>query len=202
MRKIFVTGIGTDVGKTVVAAILAEALQADYWKPVQSGSEQGTDRETVRSLISNSKTICHPESYSLKAFLSPHDAAKKENVIIDAGQIKLPSTSNSIVIEGAGGVFVPLNDNYFVIDLIQTLKAEVVLVSKNYLGSINHTLLTIEALKSRGIQLTGIVFNGNPYPEGELIILSHSGLPEIGRVFQEKEINRSVISRYAKQFNL
>jgi dethiobiotin synthetase len=202
MRRIFVTGIGTDVGKTVVSAILAEAMHADYWKPVQSGSDQGTDCTTVRSLISNTKSICHTESYCLKAPLAPHDAAKREGIEIQPEKIKIPSTENSIVIEGAGGIFVPLNDNYFVMDLIQQLKAEVLLVSKNYLGSINHTLLTIEALSSRGIKVIGIVFNGNPYPEGESIILAQSKLPLIGRVFQENKIDASVILKYAGEFTI
>lgn len=132
---IFVTGIGTDVGKTVASAILCEALEADYWKPVQAGFDDGTDAMLLKSLITNKKTIVHPETYKLKLASSPHIAARKEGIEIELDKIvedynkivnnDKPSTENSklktenLIIEGAGGLMVPLNDNEFIIDLIK-----------------------------------------------------------------------------------
>ena len=153
MRKIFVTGIGTDVGKTVVSAILTEALEADYWKPVQAGDLDQSDSIKVKDLISNEKTIIHPEGIKLNSPMSPHAAADIDNVEIDLKEFNLPKTHNNLIIEGAGGLMVPLNDNDLIVDLIEQLEAEVVLVSQNYLGSINHTILSIEVLKNRGIKL-------------------------------------------------
>lgn len=201
MRKIFVTGIGTDIGKTVVSAILVEALKADYWKPVQSGTFFSTDSATVKKLISNDVTVIHPESYSLKEHKSPHEAAANENIKIDPDKIVLPASSNkTLVIEGAGGVMVPLTENYFIIDLIRKFDAEVVLVIQNYLGSINHSLMTIDILKHRNIRITGLIFNGSPHLPSEELIMNYSGLPCITRIIKEDKIDQNVILKYAKDF--
>lgn len=200
MRKIFVTGIGTDVGKTVVAAILVEAFHADYWKPVQTGSFFSTDSGKIQKLISNPLSRIHPESYSLKQYMSPHAAAELEGVHIEMASIKAPETSNHLVIEGAGGLMVPLNSSEFVIDLIGRLEAETVLVIQNYLGSINHSLLSIDALKHRKLNILGLVFNGPPHKLSEDIILKYSGLPLLGRVNKEEIITKEVIDKYAKEF--
>ncbi|WP_026465028.1 dethiobiotin synthase [Adhaeribacter aquaticus] len=197
MKKLFVTGIGTEIGKTVSAAILTEALQADYWKPVQSGSETDSDAGTVKSLISNTSSVFHPESYLLKAPLSPHAAAELENITIDPNQIHLPETDNHLVIEGAGGLFVPLNNNYLIVDLIQQLQAEVVVVSKNYLGSINHTLLTIEALNARQIPIAGIIFNGDKNNQTEDLILRYTGLRPLLHISPEATLTPAVVQKYA-----
>lgn len=202
MRKIFVTGIGTDVGKTVVSSILAEALQADYWKPVQTGTFFSNDSDTVRSLISNSVSVIHPESYSLKDPKSPHEAAANEKVTIDPEKIKLPVSKNrTMVIEGAGGVMVPLNEQYFIIDLIKKFDAEAVVVIQNYLGSINHSLLTIDGLKQRGIRITGLVFNGSPHAASENLILKYSGAPCLARILKEDKVNKNVILKYARSLS-
>ena len=200
MKNIFVTGIGTDVGKTVVSAILMEALQYDYWKPVQSGNFFGTDSLTVRNLVQNKNLRIHPEAFVLKQQLSPHVAAEQEGIHIDAENISLPFSERPIIIEGAGGVLVPLNHNYFIADLIKKLNSEVVLVIQNYLGSINHSLLTIEALKVRNIPIKGMVFNGAPHKMSEDIIEHFSGLKVIGRLLPEKSITTEVIHKYADQF--
>jgi dethiobiotin synthetase len=203
MRKIFVTGIGTDVGKTVVAAIITEALQADYWKPVQSGSYYGTDSEKVASFLSNTKSKILPEAYTLKQHMSPHAAAELENVKISLSEINLPQSDNdTLIIEGAGGLMVPLNDKEFIIDLIQKFDCEVVLVIQNYLGSINHTLLSIDALKHRGIKLLGLVINGSPHQLSEDIICAYAGVPCLSRVYKENEINKEVIKRYSDLFKI
>ena len=200
MRNIFVTGIGTDVGKTVVSAMIVEALKADYWKPVQSGTYFPTDSERVKTWISNSKTVIHPEAYRLKEAKSPHEAAAAEGITIDFDKIELPKTNNTIVIEGAGGVMVPLNQNYFMVDLIKKFDAETIVVVQNYLGSINHSLLTIEALQQRGIKIIGLVFNGSPHEPSKEIILKHTKLPFITWIANEKEINKAVVLKYAKDF--
>lgn len=200
MRKIFVTGIGTDVGKTVTSAILVEALKADYWKPVQAGTYYATDSENVKNWISNTVSVIHPEAYKLKEHRSPHEAAEIEKVEIDFEKITLPQTNNTLVIEGAGGLMVPLNQKYFIVDLIKKFDAETIVVIQNYLGSINHSLLTLDALKQRGIKILGLVFNGSPHEPSKKIIESYSGLRTISWITKETEINKTVILKYAKDF--
>lgn len=193
--RYFVTAIGTDSGKTLVSAILCEALQADYWKPVQSGLPR--DTEVVRSLTSNSQTVFHPEAYLLKTPASPHAAAKIDKTVITAKKLQVPSTHNNLVIEGAGGCLVPLNDALLMIDLIPLFQAEVLLVSNLYLGSINHTLLTHEALVSRKIKVKGLIFNGEENEESERAILHYTGARCLLRIKKESEINRDVVRKYA-----
>lgn len=195
--KYFVTAIHTDSGKTLVSAILCEALHADYWKPVQAGFP--TDSETVASLISNGSTKIHPEAYLLQKPASPHAAAKAEGIEIKKENFILPSTNSDLIIEGAGGCLVPLAKDFFIVDLIYEFKAEVILVSNLYLGSINHTLLTVEALKVRKISIKGIIFNGEPNPESESIILSTTQLPLLLTILPESIITKEVVLRYAQQ---
>ena len=197
MKQVFVSGIGTDVGKTVVSAILTEALQADYWKPIQSGDLDNSDTIKVKKLVTNNKSFFHPEAYRLPLPLSPHAAAAQAGIEIDINQINLPATENNLVIEGAGGLFVPLNDQVLMITLIKKLNIPVVLVSANYLGSINHTLLSVEVLQAREIPVAGIIFNGEPTPATEDYILAYSGLPKLLSVLPEKEINKQVVKKYA-----
>ncbi|MFL9484153.1 dethiobiotin synthase [Chitinophagaceae bacterium LWZ2-11] len=184
MAPLFITGIGTDVGKTIVSAIVTEALQADYWKPVQAGFDTGTDALRVAGLVSNATTAIHREAYKLKLPASPHIAAKEENVVIDLDKIasELPATNNKyLVVEGAGGLLVPLNNDEFVLDLIVKLKAKVILVSRNYLGSINHSLLTAQACKQRGVDVLGWVFN-DQYLHYEDEIVKWTEYPKIGSI--------------------
>ncbi len=169
----FITGIGTNVGKTIVSAILTESLQADYWKPIQSGTNEGKDSDTIRDLISNSKTIIHPESYLLKQPLSPHFAAKLEQVEIELNKINVPATSNNLIIEGAGGIFVPINDTQFVIDIAKKIECEIILVVSNYLGCINHTLLSLNYLISNHFKVKAIVFNDTFETEVKSVIINH-----------------------------
>lgn len=202
MKSYFVSGIGTDVGKTIASAILAEALEADYWKPIQAGELDNTDTMKVRSLISNKKSILHTERYLLSQPQSPHAAATHDGIEIDLKTIQIPNTTNTLIIEGAGGLMVPLNNEYLVIDLIQQLKAEVILVSKNYLGSINHTLLSFDALKSRNIPIAGIIFNGKSNKASEEFILNHTKLKCILRIDEEQEIIKATISKYKSMLQL
>ncbi len=200
MNKLVIAGIGTEIGKTVVSAIVVEALQADYWKPVQSGAPTDSDTETVRGLISNTRSRFHPEAYSLREPLSPHAAADLDGVTIDLEQIQLPQTANHLVIELAGGLMVPLNHHELSIDWVQRNSLPVLLVSRNYLGSINHTLLSVEACRTRNIRVLGIVFNGPSVPATEAVILSLTGLACLGRVREEAHITQAVIGQYAKNF--
>lgn len=193
--KYFVTAIGTDCGKTLVSTILCEALKADYWKPIQAGWPRDTD--LVRNLISNKTTAFHPETYLLNTGASPHAASKIDKISIDLAAIKVPNTNNTLIIEGAGGCMVPLNDEHFVIDLISLFQAEVIVVSNHYLGSINHTLLTLEALKKRKVKVKGLIFNGETNEETERIILRHAKLKCLLRIKKEAAINTGIIQKYA-----
>jgi dethiobiotin synthetase len=197
--KLFITGIGTDVGKTITAAIITEALEADYWKPIQAGDLTDGDTHKVQRYVSNDVTKFHSNSYALNTPASPHLAAQLDNVVIDVAAIQEPETKNHLVIEGAGGLFVPLNDTATIADLIKP-DYKVVVVSRHYLGSINHTLLTIEALQHRGFKIAGIVFNGNEMPSSEEIILKKTGLAVLGRIEEEPYFDKNVILEYADAF--
>ncbi len=196
-KQVFITGISTEVGKTVVAAIVTEALEADYWKPVQAGELDYSDTDKVREWTSNRKSVFYKNSYALQTPMSPHAAAVIDNVTIELNHIKAPNTENTLVIEGAGGLFVPLNEKDTLLDLIDK-EQTVLLVSRHYLGSINHTLLSVEALKNRGIKKIGILFNGEEHPSTESIIASMSGCFIIGRIPEAKEINANMVSTNAK----
>ena len=202
MKHYFVTGIGTDVGKTLTAAILVEALKADYWKPIQAGELDCTDTMKVRSLVSNAQSQFYPETYLLSKAMSPHAAAEADNIQINIEKIILPKHTNSLIIEGAGGLMVPLTTKHLVIDLIKKLDAEVILVSKNYLGSINHTLLSAEMLKNRGIPVAGIIFNGKAVKSSEEYILNYTGLKCLLRVEEEKVINKAIVLKYKSKLLL
>jgi dethiobiotin synthetase len=203
MKPIFITGIGTGVGKTLVAAIVTEALSAHYWKPVQAGFDDGTDTGWVSERISQPEGRLSPEAYRLAMPASPHIAARREGIVISLDkiadrleEIRREAANRSaghdetggsgpvvrpLVIEGAGGLFVPLNDQEFVLDLIRRLDATVILVSRNYLGSINHSLLTATACHVHGLRVAGWIFN-DQYGQYEHEIEKWSGLPSIGSI--------------------
>ena len=196
--QLIVAGIGTEIGKTVVSAVLAEALNADYWKPIQSGDLANSDTEVVRRLVSNPGTRFHPEAYRLTQPLSPHAAAELDGIQIDLAHIRIPETDNMLIIELAGGLMVPLNDHDLTIDWVAQSGLPVVLVSRNYLGSINHTLLSVEACRNRNIPLVGIIFNGPSVPATETFILNYTGLRCLGRIGPEEAITKDVVREYAK----
>ncbi|MDO1512602.1 dethiobiotin synthase [Maribacter confluentis] len=198
MQKIFVTGISTEVGKTIASAIFTEALTADYWKPVQAGDLDNTDVDKVKRLISNDKSKFHPCSYELKAAMSPHAAAELEGIRIDRFHINEPETDNNLIIEGSGGILVPLNDEDTMFDIIMP-DYKVVVVSRNYLGSINHSLLTINWLLHKGYDVS-VLFSGEANPQTENIILHKTGVSLIGRIDEEKEFTKEVIKKYANKF--
>jgi dethiobiotin synthetase len=192
-QPIFITGIGTGIGKTIVSAIITEKLKADYWKPIQSGDLDDSDTLKVQGLISNNTTRFHPETYRLTQPYSPHKSAAIDNVVIDLQNIIPPKTDNELIIEGAGGLMVPLNDDSLMIDLIKQLNAKVILVSQNYLGSINHTLLSLHALKNYGIPVIGIVFNGDEDTYSETFILDYSNTPKLGHIPVYDTISKKTI---------
>jgi len=201
MNKYFITGIGTDVGKTVVSAIVVEALNADYWKPIQAGELDFTDADKVQELISNKISKIHDCSYALNTPMSPHASAAIDGIVIDLQLINEPQTSNDLVIEGAGGLLVPLNGQNTMIDLIKK-EYKIIVVSRHYLGSINHTLLTINELRHNGFEIAGIVFNGNSHVSTEKIIEKMGKLSVIGKVLEEETMDKAVIKKYAKEFKL
>lgn len=198
-KKFFITGISTEVGKTIASAIVTEALYADYWKPIQSGDLDNSDSHKIERLISNTKTKLHPNSYALKTPMSPHAAAAIDGVEIEAKRIAEPETSNHLVIEGAGGLLVPLNSQETIADLIKP-DHKVLIVSRHYLGSINHTLLTIEALKSRNLNIAGIIVSGDENPSTETVTEQMGGVPIVGRIAEEKAFDREVVKKYAEIF--
>jgi len=196
--KLFITGIGTDVGKTIVSAILTEALEADYWKPIQAGELEKGDAHTVANLLSNSKTTIHSNAYALKTPMSPHAAAGIDRVVIELKKIKVPKTKNNLVIEGAGGLLVPLNDSETILDLIQP-DYKVIVVSRHYLGSINHTLMTIQLLQQKGFDIA-LIFNGAENKTSESIIEKMTGVTVLGRIDDEPYFDKNVVREYAEQF--
>ena len=199
---IFITGIGTGIGKTIVSAILTEALQADYWKPIQAGFEDGTDTSEIKSLITNEFSIIHHEVYRLKMPASPHIAAREEGIEIDINKIvslqPIVHQTKDLIVEGAGGIMVPLNDNEFVIDLIRKLNAKVILVSRNYLGSINHSLLTASICKQRNIEVIGWIFN-DQYLAYEEEIVRWSGYSKIVSIPFVDKIDKNFILQQANR---
>ena len=198
MRKLFITGIGTDVGKTIASAVITEALSADYWKPVQSGDLDNSDTNKIAALVSNDRTKFWPEAYRLPLPLSPHASAAAVGVTIRLDGIKLPPvTNNVLVIEGAGGLFVPLNEKQTVADLIGHLDCEVLIVSRNYLGSINHTMLTVAALKARKYPILGVVFSGESVPSSESWIFDNCGLKVLFSIPWTDDVNRLWVKNIA-----
>ncbi len=197
-KTYFITGISTEVGKTVAAAIVTEALQADYWKPIQSGDLENSDTHKVQKLISNTKSVFHKNSYALQTPMSPHASAAIDGIEIELQKIIPPKTANHLVIEGAGGLLVPLNNKDTILDLIKP-NYKVIVVSRHYLGSINHTLLTVNLLKEKGFEVV-ILFSGKEHSTTERIIKKMTEVPILGRIDEEPYFDENVIQEYAAQF--
>lgn len=205
-NRIFITGIGTGVGKTLTAACVTEALQADYWKPVQTGLGEGTDTQTVRSLLSNTVSVCHKEVYCLQEPASPHLAARLEHVRIEPEPILqqaeiLQPADRWLVIEGAGGLMVPLNEDVFTLDLIAILQAQVIIVAQNYLGSINHALLTAKVLRHSGIPVLGWIFSGE-YHTNEDEVVKWSGYRKLGRIARAEKVDKGFVREQAESLKV
>lgn len=199
-QQYIVAGIGTEIGKTFISSILVEALHAHYWKPIQSGGLEYTDTDTVKGLISNTDSVFYPEAYRLTEPLSPHAAAEIDGIELVLENFELPKTDAPLIVELAGGLMVPLNSQLLNIDLIEKLKLPVILVTRNYLGSINHTLLSVHLLQSRGIKIEGLIFNGVANAATESFILNYTKLPLLAKVEEQSEINKTIVSHYATVF--
>ncbi|SIS58687.1 dethiobiotin synthase [Chryseobacterium gambrini] len=198
-KTLFVTGIGTEVGKTVCSAILTKYFEAEYWKPVQSGDLDYSDTMKIKDWVGE-HTVCHPERYRFKLAASPHQSAKEEGILIDLNEFQIPKTQNYLIIEGAGGLMVPLNDDEFIIDLIEKLNVPAALIVKNYLGCINHTLLSVLVLNQKKIKLNYLILNGNFPPDTERVICEN--IPpetEIIRIPDLENITEESIENIAKQ---
>jgi dethiobiotin synthetase len=188
--KFFVTGTDTNVGKTIVSAILCNSLKASYFKPIQSGVLEGIDSDTIKKFTS-SRII--PEVYKLTKPLSPHLAARHDNIDIDIHKIQLPQEDN-LIVEGAGGLMVPLNNDFFMIDLIKKLNIPVILVARTALGTINHTLMSIQMLKNYDIKIHGIILNGKKMVDIKESIEFYSGVNVIYELDYTQEISKKWIT--------
>lgn len=209
MKKttIFVAGIGTNVGKTVVSAVLRQALAADYWKPIQAGTAEGTDSERVADLFTDAKDAKNgakiwPARHLLQLPASPHFAAAAENVRIEIADFELPKTENHLIVEGAGGLMVPLNERDLLIDLMVALGLPVVLVVGHYLGAINHAILSVEALRGRGLEILGLVFSGDNYNDNEEIIMNITKLPCLFRLPQAAQVTPEWVAEQAAKIDV
>lgn len=192
----FITGIGTEVGKTAVASVLVEALRAEYWKPIQCGDLESSDTHTIQSRVSF-PARCYPERFRLKLPKSPHQAAAAEGVTIQLSDFVLPITTHSLIVEGAGGILVPLNENDSMLDLMMQLQLPVIIVTRNYLGSLNHTFLTVEVLKRSGVVIEGLVYNGSADAELEAFVSRKTRLPILFRMAFHPVLSPTLIEQYA-----
>lgn len=200
-HQYFISGIGTDVGKTIVSAIVSEALEATYWKPIQAGDLVNSDSIKIKNLTENVTVL--KEGVKLSQAMSPHAAARIDGVKFGVLDFSLPKIDGNFIVEGAGGLMVPLNsDGLMIADIIEEFKLPVIIVSRHYLGSINHTLLTVEVLKNRGVVIKGIVFVGQENRDTEEIILSTTGLKMIARIPEVNVITKEFIKEQANLFSL
>lgn len=195
-RKIFITGIDTNIGKTIVSAIFVEAFAASYWKPIQCGDLEQSDSTMVKKLCPNAQI--HPEQFRFVNPLSPHAAAARENSPISLSAFQLPLTAQHMIVEGAGGPLAPLNASDYIIDIAAKYSLPTIVVTKHYLGSLNHSFLAIEALKRRNIPILGLVFNGEPHEEYRKFICDKTELPCLLEVKQEASWSHEKISAYAQ----
>ena len=202
MSGYFITGTDTDVGKTLAAAWAMLHLDADYWKPTQSGLLPPTDTDKVKAITEFSHARFHPETYSLTQPLSPHEAAKRDDVKIDMAAFQLPQTNRPLVVEGAGGLMVPLTPDHLVIDLIKQLGLPTILVCRSGLGTINHTLLSLEALRARNITVAGLIISGPKSPHNREAIEEYGTAPIIVEIDHLRKINRETLLAIKPEIDL
>ena len=201
-QQYIVTGIGTDVGKTVISAILSEALKATYWKPIQAGDLDNSDSIKVNNWTTDKVTVLE-EKFRLNSPMSPHAAAAIDGVEIQITDLQKPELEGNLILEGAGGIMVPINekgDTY--LDVFEQLNLPIIIVSRNYLGSINHSLMTIEMIQNRGIEIKGVIFSGPSNEATENIILSKTKTKYLARIPEANEVNSEFIQDQAKNITL
>ncbi|MBW8880880.1 MAG: ATP-dependent dethiobiotin synthetase BioD [Asticcacaulis sp.] len=202
-KTYIITGTDTGIGKTGVAALLTLGLDGDYWKPVQSGVEDGTDTEIVRILTNLPDERFRPEAYVLTEPLSPHRSAELDGVIIDPDRLTMPVTGRTLIIEGAGGLLVPLTRDYLQIDQFARWNAPLILCARTGLGTINQTLLSIEAIRRRNLPLHGIIFIGDDNPDNIRTIADLSGASVLGRLPRIDPLNATTLTAaFADHFRL
>ncbi len=193
-RRLVVCGTDTDVGKTLVSAVLVQGLQASYWKPVQCGElASGGDSGQVQALTAAKTGRILPEAYKLKQPASPHQAAAAEGISLNESQLNLPVVQGSLVVELAGGLLVPLRHDLLQIEMLQRWGLPVVLVTRTGLGTLNHSLLSLEALERRRIHLLGVVVNGQPHPANEASLQSIGKVQILGRIPTLEKVDASAI---------
>ncbi len=200
--NIIIAGIHTGIGKTICSAMICQKLGFDYWKPVQAGDLENSDSIFIKKNVSNPLCTIHKERYKLLTPASPHYAASLENLHIQRKDFKLPSTENNLLVETAGGLMSPLAENFLIIDLVEELNLPVVVVSNNYLGSINHTLLSVAALKQRNANILGIVFSGDEFPSSEAYILNHTKLPLLFYIPTIPEMSKEAFAKLAEEITI
>jgi dethiobiotin synthase len=194
-ERFFITGTDTGVGKTVVSALLCAALDAIYWKPIQTGTREGTDRKTVMQLAHLPRARTFPETYRFAPPVSPHLAARRAGVRIELRQIRVPrlASREKLIVEGAGGALVPINDTQLMTDLMKHLRLPVLLVARTSLGTINHTLLSLAALRAARLDIRGVIMVGEPDRENRNAIEHYGNVEVVGIVPRLKKINRSAL---------
>ena len=198
----FITGTDTDVGKTVAASWMMLHLDGQYWKPIQSGLEGPVDKDSVRHLTQLSDDRFCPCTYELQQPLSPHEAARRDGVRIDLDAFSLPASDRPLIVEGAGGVLVPINEKHFVIDLIAHLQLPTVVVCRSTLGTINHTLTTLEALRSRHIPIAGLIINGPKTPHNRQALVEYGNVPIIAEMDWFEDLNKEALLSVQPEINL
>lgn len=196
-KQIAIAGIHTGIGKTIASAVIAEVLGADYWKPVQAGGLDNSDTHIVSSLITKGADRVHPEALKLTMAMSPHAAAAIDGVVIDHTTFTFPETDKILLIETAGGLLSPLYSNATMADFIEHYKLPAILISANYLGSINHTLLTIEVMQKRNIPIAALVMCGESNKDSEDYIEAYSGIPITARIPFMTQLNNSQVAKCA-----
>ena len=202
MNGFFVTGTDTDVGKTVVSAWLLAHLDACYWKPVQAGAEPETDSATVRRLAEVSADRILPEAYLLSEPIAPHEAAQRTGIAIDMAKLVPPPCDRPLVVEGAGGLMVPLTDEAYVVDLATELHLPLILVTRSTIGTINHTLLSLEAIRRRGLPLAGVVINGPETPHNRAAIERYGQVEVIAEIPWLETVSRSTLLAIQPELDL
>jgi dethiobiotin synthetase len=202
MNGFFVTGTDTDVGKTVVSAWLLTHLDACYWKPVQAGAEPETDSAAVRRLAEVPADRILPEAYLLPEPIAPHEAARRAGIAIDMAKLVPPPCDRPLVVEGAGGLMVPLTGDTYVIDLATELHLPLILVARSTLGTINHTLLSLEAIRRRGLPLAGVVINGPETPHNRAAIERYGQVEVIAEIPWLDTVSRSALLAIQPELDL
>jgi dethiobiotin synthase len=198
----FVTGTDTEVGKTLVSAWLLTQLDGSYWKPIQAGTVPTTDSATVQSLAELPVSRVLPEAYLLPEPMAPHESARRANIAMDMEKLKLPPHDGLVVVEGAGGLMVPIVDGAYMIDLADALDLPIILVARSTLGTINHTLLSVEAIRRRGLPLAGVVISGPETPHNRAAIERFGKVEVIAEIPQLETINRDTLKAITPELDL